>query len=232
MDINENQRNIYNLHLQTYRRFQNKPYKLRENFDDFDINKPEEYLWLQKIDQLFRTHPQINKKLFFEAPYRLYEDQTYFSLNYYTSQKAIKSYTLYLKQINEQLPDNEFQLEFMKDSLVYIKKYCIEKKIDLVQYFDMIEQVTYSWAVHLAEHQVSPYVIVCFTFFNIPVYDKIFDMSVDERIMLIPEFADNYSLYKKRLLESNKAKKFLMNGIKLISENINRSLTTTKTVIK
>jgi len=39
MSVTNEQKNIYNQHLSTYKRRQNKPYTLRENFDDFEAKK-------------------------------------------------------------------------------------------------------------------------------------------------------------------------------------------------
>jgi hypothetical protein len=224
MPLTENQQKLYNLHLQSYKRHQNKPYRIRENFDNFEKEKPEEYSWLQKLDQLFTSHPQLNVKLFFEAPYRLYDDEDYYSLNFYISHAAIKTYTTYLKQLEDQSPDNSFQLEFIKDSLEFIKNYCLEQKINLVQYLEKIEQVTYMWAVHIAEHKISPYAIIGFRYFNIPIYDKIFDMPADERDMLISDLANNYRIYENRLENTKTAKIFVIRGISIISQIINNKL--------
>jgi hypothetical protein len=232
MSITENQKRIYNLHLKISRSSQKKPYRLRENFETFEKEKPEEYLWLQKIDHLFTSHPQINEKLFLSAPYHLYDDEEYFSLNYYTSQAAIKAYTTYLKQISDKSPDSPFQLEFMKDSLEFLKGYCIEHHIDLVQYLKKIEQVTYIWSVHLAEHKISPYVIIGFKYFNIPIYDTIFSIPEDEREMLISELANNYRIYQNRLDNSELAKKFLIAGINIISQGIIKHLQSSTSVVK
>jgi hypothetical protein len=224
MSLNENQKRLYNLHLQTFKRHQNKPFQKRLNFDDFESEKPEDYLWLQKLDNLLTSHPQINQKLYFEAPYRIYEDQDYFNLNYYTSQAGIRAYILLLKEMDDQSPDNDFQIEFIRDSLEFIKQYCIENKIELSKYLQHIESITYVWAVHLAEHKISPFVIIGFKYFNIPVYDYIFSMPEDERNMLIGEFAINFKIYEKRLNESKKAKRLITEGIKIISQKINHCL--------
>jgi len=232
MSITENQKRLYNLHLQISRRHQEKPYRLRENFDNFAKEKPEEYLWLQKLDAFLTIHPQINVKLFFTAPYHIYDDQDYFSLNYFVSQSAIKAYTLYLKEIHDQSPDSPFQLEFIKDSLTFLKDYCIEQKIDLLQYLNKMEGITYMWTVHLAEHKISPYIIIGLKYFQLPVHDLIFSIPDDEREMLIADLAKAYLLYTTRLDNSTQAKKLTIEGIKIISQHITKHLQSTMNVVK
>lgn len=224
MSITEEQKRIYNHHLSTYKRHQNKPYTLRANFDEFEKEKPEEYVCLVKLESFFNNHDHVNRKLYFDAPYRIYEDRDYFDLCYYTSQAAIKCYTLYLKQLNEQSIDAPSQIEFIKDTLTFIKDYCILHRLPLLQYLNFKENLTFTWATHIAEHKTSIYVIQGFDYFNFRIYDHMFEMQPDERELLLENIVENYATYKAKLDSSKLAKKLIIEGLKIIDKSINESL--------
>ena len=121
MEISHNLKGIYNLHLSTYRTNKNKPYKIRQNFDNFAEEHPEDYKHLLRIEKLFSMCPAINRRLYFRAPYHIYKDKEYFDLRYFTTQSAIKSYNLLLKEHEGQSPDSPSQIEFIKESLFFWK---------------------------------------------------------------------------------------------------------------
>jgi len=212
---------IYNLHLSTYKKHQNKPFKYRINFDDFETERAEDNSYLMKLERILNSNPQINWKLYFHAPYEIYNDKEYFSLQFYTTMAAIKTYNLYTKQLNARSPDNDVQLEFIKESLRFIKEFCITHKIGLNNYLTYREFVTLSWATHIAEYKVSPYAILGFEIFGVFVYDILFNMAGDERDLLIEDFVTYFNLYKSNYDKSKIAKVFIRNGLKKINNNIN-----------
>jgi hypothetical protein len=222
--LTEFQKQIYNIHLASYKKRQKKPYKLRENFEGFEQEHPEETLTLMRLERFFQNYSGINPKLFFNAPYIVHEDLEYKNLHYYNSQAAIKSYNLYLKLIEAATPDSDFQLEYINDSLKFIRDFCIEHKITLVNYMYFKEGITYSWAVHLAQHKVSFFVILGFCIFNIPIHDHIYDMPEDELDMLLGDLPKNYAQFKDQLETSTKARSYVFNGLRLIEKDINDHL--------
>lgn len=224
MPLTEDQKRIYNHHLSTYKRYQQKPYTLRQKFDEFQEENPEHYNALVKLESFFKNHQQVNRKLFFDAPYEIYEDCDYFDLAYYTTQKAIKCYTVYLKQLNTQSVDTPSQLQFIKDTLSLIKEYCIEHKITLVQYMSFKDGLTFAWASHIASNQTSFYVILGFNYFNFNVFDHMFEMPDDERTMLLGNIVENYLIYKTKLDDSKSAKRLVIEGLKTIEKSINKHL--------
>jgi len=226
--INDFQKRLYNLHLATYKRHQKKPYTHRMNFDNFEREKPEETLWLLKLEKFFTNYSKINIKQFFDAPYVIHEDKDYFSLEFYTAQAAINTYRLYMKQAETQLPDSICQLEYIKDSLKFIKEFCIKQKIRLVDYMFYKEGLTYSWAVHIAEHKTSIYAIMGFSLYTPEkIYDHMFEMPDDEREMLLGDIVNNFPIYKAQFEKSVTAKQLLIKGQEVINKEIEKSLNNT-----
>lgn len=224
MALNEDQKKLYNFHLAFFKRRQNKPYTLRVNFDNFEKEKPDEYVQLVKLDRFFRNHDAVNKRLFFEAPYKIFEDREYFDIGFYNSQAAIKCYTTYLRQMEQQDPDCMDQCQFIIDSLIFIKDFCCENKITVINYLKHKEQLSLSWAVHLAEHKTSFYVILGYTYFGVRIRERISDIPPDELDMLMGTIVKNYDIYQNKLDNSEKAKKLVKNGIEKIDKLVNEYL--------
>lgn len=224
MPVSKSMADIYNLHLSSYKKHQNKPYKFKVNFENFEEEKPEEYVYLIKLDRILSSNSQINQYLYFQAPYEIYKDKEYFSLQFYTTMAAIKTYNLYTKQLNAKLPDNDDQLQFIKESLKFIQNFCITHKLNLSEYLIYREFVTLSWATHIAECKVSPYVMLGFETFGIIVYNLLFNMAPDERELLLEDFVENFRLYSSNYKKSKITKVFVTKGIQQINKNINEYL--------
>ena len=93
--ITELEKSIYNAYLKHMRLSQNKPYKLRKDFNEFEKNK--NYPYIQRIANMFRSCPHINLDDYFIAPYKVYtledEDMVY-TLDFYRSMKALGCYKI------------------------------------------------------------------------------------------------------------------------------------------
>ena len=90
------EKECYNLFIIASRADRGKPFKLRKNFKDFEKSK--DYLHLQRLCNLFKRNPSIRPLEFLYAPYRVWKDEEYFDLQFYTKPKAIKIYKLYLQK--------------------------------------------------------------------------------------------------------------------------------------
>jgi hypothetical protein len=224
MSITKDQKRIYNLHLSTYKKRQNKPYTLRENFENFSTEHPEDYVNLMKIERFFNNHKYINQRCYFEAPYQIYKDRTFFDLQFYTTMAAIKMYNLYMQQLNEKLPDSQSQLEYVKESLLFIRDFCIENKITLLEYLKFRKALTLSWATHLAEYKITFYVLLGLEEFGVRVYDLLFNMPEDERELLLGDIVEKYAIYKDNFKKSKIAKQFIIAGLKKIDIFIKENL--------
>lgn len=97
--ISDFEKHIYNTFLKTARTSANKPYRLRRDFSNLDDIT---VACLKRLATFFKNHNSIDVEEFFSAPYKLYKDETYYDLKYFTSLKAIKAYNL-LSQKNSRL---------------------------------------------------------------------------------------------------------------------------------
>jgi hypothetical protein len=206
------EKQIYNTFLKVSRSKNKLPFKYRKNFEDFDAVK---MMQVKKLAIFFKKFPHIKMEDYFFAPYSLYPDETYFDLNYYTSLKATKSYTLFNKKITFSEPDSNEQLLSIKESLRFVLNFCREKRIDPINYIHHKTNNEYSFVIHLKEHKVNIYVLLGYINF-----EKVFKARDAEIIKFIlgEEFFNNISTFKTKLLNSNKALSLVNNGLRLISE--------------
>lgn len=222
--VTEYQKYIYNSHLSSYKRHQNKPYSYRQNFESFEQDNSKDYSSLIKLSNILENNKNINIKYFFDAPYKVYNDKDYYPLSYYTNMSAVKAYTLYLKQLNNSKPDDPQQLEFIRESLIHIKDICVEKKLSLQGYLSHQEGAIFQWVDDLHRHMVSPYVILGFGFFGVQVYNMLFNMPEEERILLVNDIVTNFSVLNRNLEESKKGKYLIIEGLKRIHKIISSPL--------
>lgn len=214
--MTENEKSIYNTYLSTSRKVKNKPFRIRKKFDGFDESP--EYVYIKKIENIFRQLPQINWEWYFEAPYKIYKDQDYFDLKYFASQKAIKSYTLYIKMRKDQDPDSDIILEHIKKSIQFIAKYCICNKLKIDEYINHKDGLTYAWLQHLKNTDINFYVMLYYK--NVlQIVDNLYE---DEKEIFFGNTADKLHMYKRRLLNSQNAKNMIDVGMKKIRNYVDK----------
>lgn len=88
------EKTIYNEYLKESRKSKNKPYKIRKNFSK--INESTK-LSLKRLSNLFTKHKEIDISDFFKAPYSVYSESETFLLKFYTTQKAITVYKIFIE---------------------------------------------------------------------------------------------------------------------------------------
>lgn len=208
----EKQQKIYNQHLRISRSCRDKPFKLRTDFSDFK-DKTKIHI-LQRLEMFFNKFPNVNEEVYFKAPYLIWKDKDYFDLSFYLTPVATRAYTVYKKQLLEQDPDNDDNVEFVRQSLMFITKYCIEKHISLKEYYTLQTGVTYDWMKHIRQAKISPY--ICFGFDNID--DIIYQVPEDERDLLLGSFADKFYNYKQQYNKSKHIKHMVKTGLQKINE--------------
>lgn len=212
--VTKQEKNIYNTYLAITRSCRNKPFKIRENFDGFDDSK--EHLATKRLIKLFNTYPQIKRKEFFEAPFKIYEEIDHLDISFYTKYKAISIYSSYMKTIQESSPDSPDNIEFILKSLTYIGKYCLDNKINIKDYCSYNNGVIYPWMKHVKEHNVSFYVL-CYYY---ELVDIIKNTPTDLIDMFIGDIASNVGLYINKYKTSTKARSLIINGITKIDNFI------------
>lgn len=206
---------IYNTYLRVSRTQNNKPFRYRKNFDDFD--KEENYLPVIKLKSFFARNPQIKMEDFFLAPYYVFPDNknAYYDLKFYNSLQAIKTYSLYNKKLMMEDPDSDIQLKKIKEGLTFIKNFCIENKILLGDYTDFKSEKTHNFLIHLAEKNISIY-----NLFLLKGFDKAIKMYDFELLkFILNDLAARISHFRSKFLASKTAKLLCSEGLKKI-ENI------------
>jgi hypothetical protein len=215
IDVTEREKYIYNCYLSTSRKLNNKPFTYRKNFEDFE-EKPD-YIAVNKLSLFFSKFPNINVKDFFEAPFFVYNEKV-FDLSYFTSQKAIKAYTVYQTKFLPENPDHDQTLEKIKESFAFIYKFCKSNNMTLDKYtsFTSAESKWHDFMMHIKDRQVVIYALFVF-----PNFDTILSKYDNEiKDFVFGEVFSNINFYRTKYYTSNKAKKLCILAYnKLISND-------------
>lgn len=213
--VSENQKRLYNKWLYHSRTMRDKPFKPRKQFDDISTLN---IVSLQRLERMFARNPQIDEDEYFKAPFILYQEEDHFSLDFFAKMKCIGVFKTYKKKMMELPPDSDYQVQQITDSLKFIAKFCFMNKIRLDEYIHHQTGVCYSWARHIKERKISPYILMEFT----EIYSIIENMPEDERNLLLGEVGSRFLVYRNRYLQSDKVKYLVQKGIERIKEGINK----------
>jgi len=215
--ITDLEKHLFNKHLIVSRSEKNKPFRVKKNFDD--ILHTDKLKFLKRISTLFKKHPEIDPDTFFKAPYKLYPDVEYFGLDYFSTMRAIKSYTMYKKQIFLQNPDS--QIQQVKDSLKFIANFCIENQIYFHQYPYHRSSDLFTWMQHYKQNKINIYSVMEFT----NIFSSVKSLAEDVQKFFVSEFIDQfqnlYALYTK----STELKPYIKKAIPVLSNFVEKQLT-------
>lgn len=209
VEITGQEKYLYNTYLRIHRTKQGKPFRYRKQFDDF--HNHESYIFVKKLGVFFRKFSHISIDKFLNAPYDLYPDEdAIYDLKFYASPRAVKVYSLYVKHLDQLDPDTEQQLQFAKDSLMYIFKYCKEHKLPIDDYINQKTGDIPTFVLHLRDRYVSIYSLFGFDNFeaklNTVPKDRL-DFTIGEN------FISLLATYRTRYYNSTKNKKVITQGI-------------------
>jgi len=210
LSLTEFEKHIYNTHLRISRSKKGLPFKYRKDFsyllDIIVIN-------LKKISIFLAKFPHIKLEDFIKAPYEIYPDEQHFELDYYTTLKATKAYTLYQKKLESMDPDAEEQLKNIIESLKFISLFCREQKISIDEYINHITGNNLSYVLHLKEHRINAY-----TLFGFPSFERSIRALDSQLIKFVlgEDFYNNLSSFRLKFFASKKAKTLVELGIKKI----------------
>ncbi len=154
--ITEREKSIYNSYLYASRSAQNKPTRFRK---DFSKLKDEDFVALKKLSAFLSKHNHINYRDWFAAPYEVYSKDEYFDLKFFNSRKALKCYSLYMKEREMSNPDNEDTIEAVKEGFRFIAKYCIRNSITIEEYTKHYTNNMPTCLLHLQEHRLNFYTL-------------------------------------------------------------------------
>lgn len=228
MSVSDLEKKIYNAYLQSLAKAKERPFKRRGDFDKFDGEKKRQ---LNILSEFFTSHSHINIDMFMDAPYKLYSDGKIYGLDFYSKPIALKTYFLYQNMLDADSPDSPDNLVLIKDGIIFIKNFCIEKKIPLKEYRSYSESATFEWCHHLLNNDITIYNILGFSYFGINIYMLLSQLPQDERELFLHQYNDNITEYVNKLGESVKAKQLLLMGYKKIKKMIHEDLKNSQTVI-
>lgn len=216
---------IYNTYLRVSRSQNNKPFRYRKNFEGFENEK--NYLPVLRLKNFFSRHPQIKMEEYFLAPYVVFssEKDSFYDLGFYNSQQAVKVYTMYSKKCMMEDPDSEIQLNKIKEGLVFIKDFCISKKITLQEYTNFKTEKVHDFLVHLTNKQISIYNL--FPLKNVDNQLKQYDFELLS--FILKDMAARISYFRTKYYASKHAKHFCAVGLKKIEKTIQSALDNHKT---
>jgi len=201
---------IYNTHLRISRGRKGLPYKYRKDFSylpDTHVNS------LKKISIFLAKFPHIKLENFLKAPYVIYPDQEHFELDYYTTLKATKAYTLFEKRLETMDPDTDEQLKNIIESLKYILQFCKEQSIEIDNYIEHMTGSSLSYILHLKEHRVNVYSLFGFSPFERSIRAQDPELL---KFILGDDFLSNLPSFRLKYFVSKKAKTLIELGIKKI----------------
>jgi hypothetical protein len=221
--LTELEKHLYNKHLAVTKSNAGKPFRLKKDFSD--VYNTDKHKFLKRISILFQKHPEISPETFFQAPYKLYPDVTYFGLDYFSSMRAVKAYTTYKKQIFLQNPDS--QMDQIKDSLPFISKFCISNNILLHQYSTHRSSDLFSWMIHYKQNKINLYVM--FEFSNI--FSSMQTFTEDVQRFFVRDFLEQFKSLHSLYINSTQARPYLKKAFPILENFIQRELTTNKRTV-
>jgi hypothetical protein len=211
--ISEFEKQIYNNHLVVSRKVKNEPFKIRKDFSNLEEDK---VISLQKLSKLFNSYPNLIQEDFFMAPHKIYPDESYYPLEFYTKPKAIKCYTDYVKQLEIQDPDSPDSLRRLAESLKFVSRYCIENNLQFSEYEINIEGTMPCFVEHLKSHKINYYTLHALTFKKPQIESRILDF-------IFPDFYLVFQQTKNKFFSSSKMKEFAKRATIKLENKINNN---------
>lgn len=211
--LTSQEKNNYNSYLYALRTTQGKPFSPRKDFAKFD---EKDSYHLRRITTMLNKYPHIKPEMYFKAPFMLYKDKTFFGLDYFAGMAAVKSFTVYMKKIQEQEPDSDDQMKFIQESLKYIGAFCIKNKITVEEYPKHKTGITFDWMKHVKTHQVSIYSLMEFD----DIQDTMREVAEDEKELFLGPIGKSFYTYKDRYVRSKDAKYLVTQGLNKIRKII------------
>lgn len=201
------EKHIYNSYLRISRSRQNKPFKLRKDFSDFEEDK--NYKYVVKLNNILTRNKSILLEDFLNAPYEVYGSNDHYDLKFFTTQRAINVYTTYTKKRMADDISSENVIEKIKESLFFIYNFCKENDITLKDYISHKTNAINSFVLHVQENKIIIYVLFGFRNFE-PELNK---TPYEIREFILGDLVRNIDRYRKNFQASKKAKGIIRKGL-------------------
>lgn len=194
--ISKLEQQIYNNHLVISRRSLDKPFRVRKQFEDL---KEDKVMLLQKLSKFFLSYPHISQDDFFSAPYKLWNNDTNYDLEFFTTPKAKKAYSQYIKAKEFEDPDTEESLRRLIDGLKFVYDFCKTKSLTFLEYQLYIEETLPCFVTHLKDHKINFYVLHALEFSKINIETRVLDF-------IFGDFYQTFQKTKNKFYTSKKMK--------------------------
>lgn len=208
--LTELEQRIYNEYLQVSRSARNLPYRLRKDFSNLDSTKT---LFVKRIARILLKFPNIHIRDFFSAPYEVYENDEFFDLKFYTTQRALKVYTIFMSREVDTDPDSYPMLQRVSEALKELKIFINQNNLTAEEYILHTTNNFPTFIQHLKERKLVVYILQ-----ELPEAISIIKRQDPEviKFMFGDKFFNNLDLYRTRYLVSNKCKALVKEGLKRI----------------
>lgn len=210
--ISKREEQIYNSHLYTSRSVKNKPTRLRSNFNNISSK---DVVCLKKLSNFFSKYNHINLQDWFLAPYKVYSEDDYFDLHFFTTRKALKCYTSYMRKKETQNPDSDSTINQIKECLSFVYNYCLKSNMTLDEYINMKDGNLPLILTHLKQHKINFYTL------HLLEVDAIIK-SVETPILnfIISDFWSLYTKTRTKFTSSNILKHKARKGKQIIKTKL------------
>ena len=210
--ITERQQVIYNTYQHSTRTIKNNPYRPRKNFDNLDSTTT---LLLQKLDSFFSNNKTVSYRDFFIAPYIIYGKDDYFDLNFFTTRKALKCYTEYVKKRETDNPDSEQVIENCKLACKFIYNYCKVNNISLKDYRVINDGNIPVVLQHLKEHKINFY-----TLCGLNIDQTLQTLPAELVNFIVDDFFHTLSITRDKFIKSSKLKNVVRQALQIIETKL------------
>lgn len=205
---------IYNTHLRISRTKKNLPFTLKKDFSN--IQEHEKYAVLLKLKNFFERNSYVNINDFIEAPYVVYEDEDYFDLDFYLTQKAVKSYNLYRRKKTYSEPDSEIQKKAVTDGLMFIYRFCKDHNLSIEGYFNHKDGAINTIFLHLKQKNISVYNCLAYENFQTIMNQNNYELLE----FMLGDVVSKISIFRTKFYTSKACKKISIEGLKIIKEKL------------
>jgi len=205
---------IYNTFLKISRSNSGLPYRLRKQWDSFETT--EAYPYVLKLKNFFSRNSSVDVTDFFNAPYTIYPGESGFDLKFYSTQNAVKVYTLAMRKNQLLSPDDKFHLNQIAKGLKFIQKFCCYKLINVDDYPKFKDGVQSAFVTHLKERKISIYNLFAFEAFEVQLKQN----DPDLLRFTLGDLYDNIPVFRTKYISSKSAKYLATAGLSKIKKNL------------
>lgn len=185
--MTDKQKRIYNMYLQASSLGVGHPFKMREDFDDFENKQPEDYAAILKLEKLFNDLPGLNIYDYFAAPFKI--DKVRFSrkmeLKWYLGFLAMKMYkmTFFHQFEHNTLSNAETKEDIEKDFDALAR--AVENGVSLKSILVAPDDITPpKWVDLYYKHAITDWFLVAFRLLGRDLVDSLNPMF---RQGIVPE---------------------------------------------